>query len=307
MPRSTILDPNNSCAARAFVALQYLLPQHLISRLVLLATRSRWVPFKNLLIRRFVSGFRPDMRDAIEPDATAYPSFNAFFTRALLSEKRPIDPAADTIVSPVDGAVSQAGHIAGATILQAKGHDYDLEALLAGQRSWSDRLRDGEFATIYLAPFDYHRIHMPLPGQLRGAWYVPGRLFSVNAVTAAAVPRLFARNERVVCCFETDGMPWALVLVGALNVGSMATIWHGDVTPRRPRVVTELPLEHLAAPRQLAKGTEMGRFNMGSTVILVLPRDRALWRATLTPGSTVRMGAAIGRLRQVNARSSTST
>ena len=283
-------------AARAFVAMQYVIPQHLVSRVVLVATRSRWRGFKNLLIRSFMRGFQPDMRDALEPDATAYPSFNAFFTRALRADARQIDLGTDAVVSPVDGAVSQAGHITGGAVFQAKGHDYDLETLLAGQTAWSDRLRDGEFATIYLAPFDYHRIHMPMAGVLRGAWYVPGRLFSVNTVTVASVPRLFARNERVVCCFETNGMPWALVLVGALNVGSMATVWHGDVTPRRPRVITKLPLTNLAAPLSLAKGAELARFNMGSTVVLVLPRDAIHWDARLQPGETLRMGSMIGRM-----------
>ncbi|HPF26911.1 MAG TPA: archaetidylserine decarboxylase [Steroidobacteraceae bacterium] len=290
-------SPPPGLAARSFVLLQYLLPQHAVSRVVLAATRVRWRAFKNLLIGSFMRGFRPDMRDALESDPTAYGSFNAFFTRALRADARPIAPHADAIVSPVDGAVSQAGHIDGSTILQAKGHDYDLTTLLAGQRQWSERLQDGEFATIYLAPFDYHRIHMPLAGTLRAAWYVPGRLFSVNTVTVAAVPRLFARNERIVCCFETDGMPWSLVMVGALNVGSMTTVWHGDVAPRRSRVVTELPLTDPLAPLQLVKGAEIGRFNMGSTVILVLPRNVATWNAELLPGAKLRMGAMIGRLR----------
>jgi phosphatidylserine decarboxylase len=283
--------------ARVFVALQYLLPQHTISRIVLAATRSRIPPFKNFLISRFMAGFKPDMRDAVEPLATAYGSFNEFFTRALKPSARPIDAAATSLACPVDGTVSQAGRIESGAIFQAKGHSYDVDTLLAGQREWSDRFRDGYFATIYLAPYNYHRIHMPISGTLRGAWYVPGRLFSVNQATAAAVPRLFARNERVVCCFETNGIPWALVLVGALNVGSMATVWHGDVTPRSPRVVTALPTSGLAAPATLDKGAEMGRFNMGSTIVLVLPRGTTEWDARLVAGQTVRMGERIGTLK----------
>jgi phosphatidylserine decarboxylase len=285
-----------SLGARAFVAMQYVLPQHAISRVVLAATRARMPAFKNFLIRQFMRGFRPDMSDAIVTEPTSYGSFNEFFTRALQANARPVDTRASAMVSPVDGTVSQRGDIASGAIFQAKGHHYDVDALLAGQREWSDRFRDGQFATIYLAPYNYHRIHMPIAGTLRGAWYVPGALFSVNQVTAAAVPRLFARNERVVCCFETDGMPWALVLVGALNVGSMATVWHGDVTPRRPRIVAALPTTGLSAPIALEKGAEMGRFNMGSTVVLTLPRGTTTWDAAFAAGATVRMGRPIGTL-----------
>ncbi len=289
-------DTSPSLGARAFVALQYVLPQHAISRVVLAATRSRAPAFKNFLIERFVAGFKPDMQDAIEPRPTAYPSFNEFFTRALKPESRPIDSAVNSLACPVDGTVSQAGPIEAGAIFQAKGHSYDVDTLLAGQRDWSTRFTDGRFATIYLAPYNYHRIHMPIAGTLRAAWYVPGRLFSVNQTTAAAVPRLFARNERVVCCFETNGMPWALVLVGALNVGSMATVWHGDVTPRRPRVVTALATNNLAAPITLDKGAEMGRFNMGSTIVLVLPKGAATWDPQLVAGRVVQMGERIGAL-----------
>jgi phosphatidylserine decarboxylase len=287
----------STLGAWAFVAMQYLLPQHTISRIVLKATRSRAPAFKNFLISRFVAGFTPDMRDAVEPRPTAYASFNEFFTRALKPDARPIVADVDSLACPVDGTVSQAGPIEAGAMFQAKGHSYDVDALLAGQREWSGRFRDGSFATIYLAPYNYHRIHMPIGGTLRGAWYVPGRLFSVNQTTAAAVPRLFARNERVVCCFETNGMPWALVLVGALNVGSMATVWHGDVTPRRPRVVTALPTTGVAAHITLDKGAEMGRFNMGSTIVLVFPRGTTEWDARLVAGQTVRMGERIGHLK----------
>jgi phosphatidylserine decarboxylase len=282
---------------RAFVALQHLLPQHGISRLVLAATRSHSPAFKNALIRLFVKGFRPDMSDALVPEPTAYPSFNEFFTRALRPGTRPVDADPRAIVSPVDGTVSEAGLLTADRILQAKGHDYTLRALLAGSGTWERSFAGGTFATIYLAPYNYHRIHMALGGELRESFYVPGRLFSVNGTTAKLVPGLFSRNERVFCGFDTGGMPWAIVLVGALNVGSMATVWHGDVTPRRHRVVTALPVSDALAPANLAKGDEMARFNMGSTVILLFPPGAGEWNPALAAGTVLRMGERIGTLR----------
>ena len=293
-------DPGVS--GRAFVALQHLLPQHGISRLVLAATRSRAPAFKNALIRLFVRGFRPEMSDAVEPEPTAYPSFNEFFTRALREGTRPLDPDPCAVVSPVDGTVSEAGALTADRLLQAKGHEYSLRALLAGNAAWEHTFAGGTFATIYLAPYNYHRIHMALPGELRESFYVPGRLFSVNRTTARLVPGLFARNERVFCGFDSGGMPWAIILVGALNVGSMATVWHGDVTPRKHREVTALPVSDALSPITLAKGAEMARFNMGSTVILLLPPGAAEWQDTLTAGRVLRMGERIGTLRTWPAR-----
>jgi phosphatidylserine decarboxylase len=287
-------DPG--ATGRAFVALQHLLPQHGISRLVLRATRARVPAFKNALIRLFVRGFRPDMTDAVEPEPTAYASFNEFFTRALRPGARPVDPDPRAIVSPVDGTVSEAGTLTTDRLLQAKGHEYSLRALLAGNAAWERTFTGGTFATIYLAPYNYHRIHMPLAGELRESFYVPGRLFSVNHTTARLVPGLFSRNERVFCGFDTGGMPWALILVGALNVGSMATVWHGDVTPRKHREVTALPVSDVLAPTLLAKGDEMARFNMGSTVIVLLPPGAARWQDTLAAGRVLRMGERIGSL-----------
>jgi phosphatidylserine decarboxylase len=282
---------------RAFVALQHLLPQHGISRLVLSATRSRSPAFKNALIRLFVRGFRPDMTDAVEREPTAYASFNEFFTRALRAETRPIDADPRAIVSPVDGTVSEAGTLTADRLLQAKGHEYSLRALLAGNPNWEHTFAGGSFATIYLAPYNYHRIHMALGGELRECCYVPGRLFSVNRTTAQLVPGLFSRNERVFCGFDAGGMPWALILVGALNVGSMATVWHGDVTPRKHREVTPLPVTDVLAATTLPKGAEMARFNMGSTVILLLPPGAADWNDALAAGRTLRVGERIGTLR----------
>lgn len=290
------MSDHPGAGGRAFVALQHVLPQHGISRLVLSATRSRSPAFKNALIKLFVRGFKPDMSDAELTDPLAYPSFNEFFTRALKPGVRPVDEDPAAIVSPVDGTVSEAGPLTKDRLLQAKGHDYSLRELLAGNSAWANTFTGGSFATIYLAPYNYHRIHMPLAGELRDAWYVPGRLFSVNRVTAQLVPGLFAVNERVFCGFDAGGMPWGIVLVGALNVGSMATVWHGDVTPRRQREVTRLPVTDALSPLQLPKGAEMGRFNMGSTVILLLPPGVASWNDSMVAGRTLRMGERIGTL-----------
>ncbi len=289
-------DSTPGAGGRAFVALQHLLPQHGISRLVLAATRSRSPAFKNALIKLFVRGFGPDMSDAVLTDPTAYESFNDFFTRALREGTRPIDADPRAIVSPVDGTVSEAGPLTEDRVLQAKGHHYTLRALLAGNTAWERNFLGGSFATIYLAPYNYHRIHMALPGELRESFYVPGKLFSVNRTTAQLVPGLFARNERVFCGFDAGGMPWAILLIGALNVGSMATVWHGDVTPRKHREVTALPVTDVLAPTTLAKGDEMARFNMGSTIILLLPRGAAQWKGSLVAGNTLRMGERIGTL-----------
>ncbi|HTT00469.1 MAG TPA: archaetidylserine decarboxylase [Steroidobacteraceae bacterium] len=293
--------------ARLFVALQHLLPQHALSRVVYHLTRSRVRVLKSLLIASFVRAFHPRMAEAAEPDPHRYPTFNHFFTRALREGARPIAPEPATVISPVDGAVSQIGQLAELTIIQAKGRHYRLDALLGalpahGQHlpaaaEWTRRLRGGTFATLYLAPYDYHRIHMPLAGALRAAWYVPGRLFSVNAVTCGAVDSLYARNERVVCAFDGErGVSFVIVLVGALFVGSIGTLWHGEITPRGPRRRRELP-STAGASGTLGKGAEMGRFNMGSTVIVLFPERTLEWAAALTTGSIVRMGETLGRLR----------
>lgn len=282
--------------ARIFVAMQYLLPQHFLSRQVYRLARSRVKPLKNALIGSFVQHFKPDMSDAADREPRDYPSFNAFFTRSLQPGARPGEADPRALASPVDGTVSQVGRLDGRRILQAKGHDYSLEALLGGPSAWVERFAGGSFATLYLAPYNYHRIHMPTAGTLSAAWFIPGKLFSVNAVTAAAVPGLFARNERVVCAFEDGTLAFALVLVGALFVGSIATVWHGDVTPCSPRRATELPLDTGRGPMRLERAAEMGRFNMGSTVILLLPPGAAEWLPDLQPGSAVRVGQTIARL-----------
>jgi phosphatidylserine decarboxylase len=275
---------------RLFVWLQYALPQHALSRLVLAVTRVRKPWFKNLLTRGFLRLFSVDMSEAVETDPYRYGSFNEFFTRALRAEARPIDADPESIASPVDGMVSECGVIEQNRLLQAKGRHYTLDELLA-QQPWARSFEGGSFATIYLAPFNYHRVHMAVRGTLRDTVYVPGRLFSVNAATARHVPRLFARNERVLTLFDTEFGQFALVLVGALNVGSMATVWAGDITPAARRIVTGVPCPAVT----LDKGAEVGRFNMGSTVILLFEPKRAHWHPLLRAGSVVQLGRPIGR------------
>jgi phosphatidylserine decarboxylase len=274
---------------RLFVWFQYLLPQHRLSRLILAATRVRTAWFKNWTIRCFLKLYRVDMTEAAESDPYRYGSFNEFFTRALKDGARAIAGDAAAIASPVDGCISEAGTIDRDRLLQAKGRHYRLTELLAAQ-PWASRFEGGSFATIYLAPFNYHRVHMPLLGTLQETVYVPGRLFSVNAVTAQHVPGLFARNERILTLFDSGVGQFALVLVGALNVGSMATVWAGDITPAARRVVTRVP----GPPTTLEKGAELGRFNMGSTVILLFEPNRVRWHPQVRAGSAVRLGQSLG-------------
>jgi len=276
-------------SGRLFAYLQHVLPQHGLSRVVLAATRVRTRWFKNLLIRAFLAGFAVDMSEAAETDPYRYPCFNDFFTRALAPGARPIAPAGAAIASPVDGTVSECGAVQNGLLLQAKGQRYSLADLLARQ-AWARRFEAGSFATIYLAPFNYHRIHAPLRGTLKDTVFVPGRLFSVNAASAAYVPRLFARNERVLTLFEGEFGAFAVVMVGALNVGSIATVWAGDIAPARRRVLARLPCPDLT----LEKGAELGRFNMGSTVILLFEAGKARWHPELAAGSVVRVGQSLG-------------
>ena len=272
-----------------FAWLQRLLPQHALSRfigwLALLEQRA----VKNFLIRGFMVMFKVNMDEAAEPEPTAYPTFNAFFTRALAPGARgaPKDPAA--LACPVDGTVSESGPLEAGRLLQAKGFRYELTTLLGGETP--DALLRGSFATIYLAPWNYHRIHAPADGRLVEMRYLPGALFSVNRATVGAVPRLFARNERVACLFETDFGPMAVVLVGALNVGSIETTWAGQVAPGpdRQAAVWRYPAKGPGSVH-LARGEELGRFNMGSTVIVVLPERGPRFAPDITAGNRVRFG-----------------
>ena len=268
--------------------LQYPLPQHGISRLTHRLTRVESPGFKNWAIRDFVRRFGVDMSEAAEPDITTYPTFNAFFTRSLRAGVRPVAMEANAVASPVDGAVSQLGKIEDGRIFQAKGQGFSAAELLGGDAASAALFRDGAFATLYLSPKDYHRIHMPASGSLRKMLHVPGRLFSVNPPATRAVPRLFARNERVACLFDTDAGPMALVMVGAMNVASIETVWAGVVTPPQRRAVRAW--DYKDGEVQLAKGAEAGRFNMGSTVILLFAKDRVRWEAAYGAGSVVRMG-----------------
>ena len=289
------MNNSSTLGARLFVALQYLLPQLLLSRLVGGIARARGAWIRKPLIRAFVRAYRPELSDAAQPDPSGYESFNAFFTRALRAGARPVSSAPAAIVSPVDGRISALGTTERGRIIQAKGRDYSLQALLAGNTDLATRLMDGLFMTVYLAPYNYHRIHMALPGTLVGAWYVPGRLFSVNDTSAALVPNLFARNERVILEFSGERGPHVLVMVGALFVGSMATVWHGDIPRRRARTPLALPLPGGAAS-YLERGAELGRFNMGSTVIVLLPQGSGAWDANLSAHTDLRVGQAVGTL-----------
>ncbi|MGA9854775.1 MAG: archaetidylserine decarboxylase [Gammaproteobacteria bacterium] len=279
---------------RIKAGLQYLLPQHAISRLIHWLARIEVPAVKNSLIRRFIQRFDVDMSEAVEPDGTAYPCFNAFFTRTLRAETRPIADGIKTIVSPVDGRVSQIGTINQAHILQAKGRTFSVLELLAGNTAVAHAFTNGEFVTLYLSPRDYHRIHMPLDGHLGHMLYVPGRLFSVNPPTTRAVPNLFARNERVAMIFESGAGPMGVVMVGALNVGSIETVWAGEITP--PHGTAVRSWEYRDDEVRLGKGAELGRFNMGSTVILLFSQKRINWKSTLVDGSIVRMGQVIGEM-----------
>jgi phosphatidylserine decarboxylase len=283
-----------------FVRLQYLLPHHLLCRIVYLLTRARTPWLKNLLIDAFMRGYRPYMADALEPEPRRYPSFNAFFTRALRPGARPIDPDPRRLVCPCDGTLSVAAELAGDELLQAKGHSFSLRALLGDDATWAKLLHGGTYATLYLAPFNYHRVHMPLAGRLIGAWHIPGRLFSVNSASVARVPGLFARNERIVCAFAGDHGPFVVVLVGALFVGSMSTVWHGQITPWRGKRTPVRGVQQLqpsgAADLHQPRGAELGRFNMGSTVLLLLPPGLVGWDAGLAPGATVAVGQGLGSL-----------
>jgi phosphatidylserine decarboxylase len=283
-----------SLGDRCKAVLQYLLPHHAVSRFTHRLTRVRHPGVKDWLIRSFVRRFGVDMGEAAEPDLRTYPTFNAFFTRALKAGARPMDTVRDAIVCPVDGTVSQIGVIREGRLFQAKGHEFTALELLGGGAAVAARFEGGAFATLYLSPKDYHRIHMPVGGTLTRMLHVPGRLFSVNPPTTRAVPRLFARNERVACLFEGDAGPLALVLVGAMNVASIETVWAGEVTPPQQRAVRSWDYPPDAV--RLSKGAEMGRFNMGSTVILLFAAGRIRWEPDYVAGTPVRMGRKMATL-----------
>ena len=268
-----------------------ILPHHFVSRLTYRLTRIE-SPLVTPVIRWFIRTFSVDLQDAVEQDISRFKTFNAFFTRELKEDARPIAHGDNVVTSPVDGTVSQAGDINGDLIFQAKGHEYSLRALLGGSPGHAELFNDGRFATIYLSPRDYHRIHMPVNASLRSQIHVPGRLFSVAPHTVNTVPGLFARNERVVALFDSSHGPMAMILVGAINVAAIETVWSGLVTPPAGKRVSEISYEP-GHQQDFVKGQEMGRFNMGSTVILLF-NNRVSWDANLTNGQSVRMGEQIG-------------
>lgn len=267
------------------------LPQHLLSRVVFALTRRR-SRFTRGAIERFVRAFDVDMQDAVEPDLASYDTFNAFFTRALTPAARPIEPATDRVASPADGRFSAFGGIVDGRLVQAKGIDYTVLDLLGGDGEAAERLGQGSFATIYLSPRDYHRLHMPLDGTLIRQTHVPGRLFSVGPHAVRTLDGLFTRNERVIALFESPAGLMALVLVGAINVAAIETVWHGLVTPPKGRAVSRIDYQG-DERTTLAKGDEMGRFNMGSTIVVLTEKPIA-WHAAIEPEAAVQMGESIG-------------
>ncbi|HSV21197.1 MAG TPA: archaetidylserine decarboxylase [Casimicrobiaceae bacterium] len=276
-------------AARLRVLPQYIMPKQAMTTLAGKIASRRGGRMTTTLIDAFVAHYGVDMSEAANPDTAAYATFNDFFTRALKPGARPL--AETPWICPVDGAISQFGTTDRDRILQAKGHHYAIAALLGGDERLAEQFEHGSFATLYLSPRDYHRVHMPCAGRLRRMIYVPGSLFSVNAVTARGVPRLFARNERVVCVFEGDRGAFVMTLVGATIVGSVATVWHGTVNSQRSGQLREW----LYADDQvvLGKGEEMGRFLLGSTVVLLFPKSTLQFNPSWAPGRAVRLGEAM--------------
>ncbi len=275
---------------------QYLMPHHLLSRLMFTVTRIGFPPWKNSLIKWFIRHYGVDMTSAEESDPTQYPDFNSFFTRALRAGVRPVAGDLSAIACPVDGAVSQAGDIKDRYLYQAKGREYSLSQLLAGDPRLVDMFIGGRFITLYLSPKDYHRTHLPLDGRLIKTVYVPGRLFTVNTPATRVVSSLFARNERLINVFETDAGPMALIMVGAIFVGSMETVWTGTITPSSSRAIQTWCYEHEnpGAIYFFSKGAEIGRFNMGSTVIVLFGPASVCWSSALQAGTEVKMGQGIG-------------
>lgn len=274
---------------RLIVLLQYLLPQHTISRLVGWCAEARVPWFKNLFIAWFIKKYRVNMAEAAVEDYREYQTFNDFFIRKLKTNARTIATDVNGIVSPADGAIAQLGNIIENQMLQAKGHQFDLTSLLAGDQALANLFFNGAFATIYLAPYNYHRVHMPLDGKLVQTIYVPGKLFSVNQQTATYIPQLYSRNERFICIFESNAGRFALIFVGALIVAGIQTAWM-NVPVRSQQLLTET----FSSPLTFTKGDELGYFKLGSTVILLFEKNRSQWLTSLHTGSTTQFGQLIG-------------
>jgi phosphatidylserine decarboxylase len=273
------------------IAPQYLIPQHALSMIMYRLTRCETKWFKNAFIRFIVKQYNVNIAEAEHTELDAFPSFNAFFTRRLKSSARPIAQGNDVVVSPVDGVISQIGSIIQGQIVQAKGHHYSLTSLLGGDELLAKQFDEGQFTTIYLSPRDYHRIHMPVTGKLTKMIYIPGKLFSVSPRTARTVPDLFARNERVVTVFETEQGPLVVVLVGAIFVGSMATVWAGQITPEYGKKIASWTYENDEII--IEKGDELGRFNMGSTIVMLLPEQAKAFSPLWQENTAIQLGQAM--------------
>jgi phosphatidylserine decarboxylase len=281
-----------------FIFFQHIVPHHFLSRCVGMLAASKIAFLKNLLIRLFIKKYQVNLAEAEIKSAEEFSCFNDFFTRKLEADARPINSQANAIICPVDGTVSAIGDIEIEQIFQAQGKSFSLSALLGGDQKLSDKFHGGKFATLYLSPRDYHRIHMPLTGTLEEMIYIPGKLFSVNQTTAENIDELFAKNERVVCIFNTDIGPMAVILVGAMIVASIETVWAGQVAPSKLEKHVEHYHEH--APITIRRGEEMGRFKLGSTAIVLLPANIMSWDASLQAANSIQLGQKIGESVQVN-------
>ncbi len=282
--------------SQLYLLLQHILPKRLVTALVYRLARIRVRAIKDLLIRSFLKIYAVDLDEVPKSVPDGFESFNDFFVRELKNDLRPIDPSVSSIVSPADGFISAVGRIEKNLVLQAKGLDYSLEELLTTDLVEAQRYYRGSFATIYLAPFNYHRVHAPLAGKLVAARFVPGTLYSVNRTTVSIFRGLFVRNERLICHFKTASGPYVLIFVGALNVGSITTPWTGELRPRKGHIVENIDLYGSTSPRTVEKGDLLGWFNMGSTVILLLPPKFCEWRSEMGCGDALKMGEAIGQL-----------
>jgi phosphatidylserine decarboxylase len=271
---------------------QYSLPQHALSRLAGFLANHKTPWLKNYLIRYFVNRYPVNMEEAMVSDPYAYSCFNTFFTRELKSAVRPITPDTHHLASPVDGGVFQSGTLQGDPLLQVKGHHFHVDTLLGQEPLRTQTFANGHFATFYLAPKDYHRVHMPYPGRLREMIYVPGKLFSVNPTVIRAIPNIFARNERLICIFDTDRGAMAVILVGAMLVAGIHTAWSGAI--KTSKTTTWCYPDHLEEPIILSKGEYLGHFQLGSTVIVLFPPHTIHWETTLKENAIVRMGQSIG-------------
>lgn len=282
--------------SQLFLLLQRVIPKRLITAIIYRLTHLRVQLIKNFLIYSFIKFYKVDLDEVHKPVPDGFINFNDFFTRELRSGSRPIDSSDSSIISPVDGFASAIGCIKKNALWQAKGYEYNLEDLLVTDLDEAQRYHEGSFVTIYLAPFNYHRVHAPLAGELISAHFIPGTLFSVNQMTVPFLRGLFTRNERLICHFRTAVGPMILIFVGALNVGSITTPWTGEINPRARNVVENIKLQSSSQPKTVNKGDLLGWFNMGSTIILLLPPRVCAWRPELKSGDLLKVGESLGRI-----------